>query len=85
MKIDYFFAELKRRNVYKVAVAYVVVAWLPHPGGLHFPAGFRRAFLGDEGLGGRHPFRISGRGLGNMGSHPEGVLLKSALATNIAK
>jgi hypothetical protein len=28
MKIDNFFAELKRRNVYKVAVAYVVVAWL---------------------------------------------------------
>ena len=24
-----FFAELKRRNVYKVAVAYAVVAWLP--------------------------------------------------------
>jgi hypothetical protein len=23
-----FFAELKRRNVYKVAVAYLVVAWL---------------------------------------------------------
>ncbi len=23
-----FFAELKRRNVYKVAVAYVIVAWL---------------------------------------------------------
>lgn len=23
-----FFAELKRRNVYKVAVGYVVVAWL---------------------------------------------------------
>ena len=23
-----FFAELKRRNVYKVAVAYVVIAWL---------------------------------------------------------
>ncbi len=23
-----FLAELKRRNVYKVAVAYVVVAWL---------------------------------------------------------
>ncbi len=23
-----FFAELKRRNVYKVAVAYVVVGWL---------------------------------------------------------
>ncbi|MEY2576274.1 MAG: hypothetical protein QOF80_1761, partial [Verrucomicrobiota bacterium] len=23
-----FFAELKRRNVYKVAVAYAVIAWL---------------------------------------------------------
>ena len=28
MKIDNFFAELKRRNVYKVAVAYLVVGWL---------------------------------------------------------
>jgi TolB-like protein/Tfp pilus assembly protein PilF len=28
VKIDKFFAELKRRNVYKVAVAYVVVGWL---------------------------------------------------------
>src|SRR6266478_2548443 len=28
MKIDNFFSELKRRNVYKVAVAYSVVAWL---------------------------------------------------------
>src|SRR5213593_1406545 len=28
MKIDAFFAELRRRNVYKVAVAYAVVAWL---------------------------------------------------------
>jgi len=28
MKNNRFFAELKRRNVYKVAVAYVVVAWL---------------------------------------------------------
>jgi TolB-like protein len=28
VKIDDFFAELKRRNVYKVAVAYAVVAWL---------------------------------------------------------
>ena len=28
MKIDNFFAELKRRNVYKVAAAYAVVAWL---------------------------------------------------------
>ena len=28
MKIDNFFSELKRRNVYKVAVAYAVVAWV---------------------------------------------------------
>src|SRR6267378_2960329 len=28
MKIDNFFAELKRRNVYKVAIAYAIVAWL---------------------------------------------------------
>jgi TolB-like protein len=28
MKFDAFFAELKRRNVYKVAVAYAVVGWL---------------------------------------------------------
>ena len=28
MNSGYFFAELKRRNVYKVAVAYAVVGWL---------------------------------------------------------
>ena len=28
MKIDNFFAELKRRNVYKIAAAYAVVGWL---------------------------------------------------------
>jgi hypothetical protein len=28
MKINDFFAELKWRNVYKVAIAYAVVAWL---------------------------------------------------------
>src|SRR5437588_8046613 len=28
VKFQFFFAELKRRNVYKVAVAYAVVAWL---------------------------------------------------------
>src|SRR5437667_3836672 len=27
MKIDNFFAELKRRNVYKVAIAYIVGGW----------------------------------------------------------
>jgi hypothetical protein len=28
VRIDNFFAELKRRNVYKVAVAYAIVGWL---------------------------------------------------------
>ena len=28
MNVRNFFAELKRRNVYKVAIAYAVVAWL---------------------------------------------------------
>jgi ketosteroid isomerase-like protein len=28
MKVDYFFSELTRRNVYKVALTYAVVAWL---------------------------------------------------------
>jgi len=28
MNLQNFFAELKRRNVYKVAIAYAVVAWL---------------------------------------------------------
>ena len=28
MNLGHFFAELRRRNVYKVAVAYAVVAWL---------------------------------------------------------
>jgi hypothetical protein len=28
MKINDFFAELERRNVYKVAIGYAVVAWM---------------------------------------------------------
>src|SRR5712692_69834 len=28
MKIENFFGELKRRNVYKIAVAYAIVGWL---------------------------------------------------------
>jgi len=27
VKINHFFAELKRRNVYKVAIAYIVGGW----------------------------------------------------------
>jgi serine/threonine-protein kinase len=39
VKIDNFFAELKRRNVYKVAVAYAVVAWLTiQAASIFFPA-----------------------------------------------
>jgi hypothetical protein len=29
MALRSFFSELKRRNVYKVAVAYAIVGWLP--------------------------------------------------------
>jgi hypothetical protein len=28
MKLENFFAELKRRNVYKIAIAYATVEWL---------------------------------------------------------
>jgi hypothetical protein len=28
LNAQHFFAELKRRNVYKVAIAYAIVAWL---------------------------------------------------------
>ena len=46
-----FFAELKRRNVYKVAVAYAVVAWLLDSGRV---AGSFRSFdvadLGDAAV-----------------------------------
>jgi len=28
MNLSNFFAELKRRNIYKVAVAYAIVGWL---------------------------------------------------------
>ena len=43
------FAELKRRNVYKVAVAYVVMAWLLFRR-RHFVPDVRSAGMGDEGL-----------------------------------
>ena len=39
MNFGNFFAELKRRNVYKVAVAYAVVAWLTiQAASIFFPA-----------------------------------------------
>ena len=60
MKIDNFFAELKRRNVYKVAVAYAVVRVAAHSGGVDFVADVRSAAVGDEGVGRRHHLRFSG-------------------------
>jgi hypothetical protein len=47
MRIDNFFAELKRRNVYKVTVAYVVVAWLVHSSGINFSSRVQCAAMGD--------------------------------------
>jgi hypothetical protein len=38
MKIDDFFAELKRRNVHKVAVAYIVAGWADLRGQPRFEA-----------------------------------------------
>ena len=43
-----FFAELKRRNVYKVAVAYAVVGWLLIQAASIVSADVRSAGLGDE-------------------------------------
>src|SRR6266446_1394364 len=37
MNLRNFFAELKRRNVYKVAIAYAVVAWLLMQIAIGFP------------------------------------------------
>jgi hypothetical protein len=60
-----FFAELKRRNVYKVAIAYAVVAWLlmqiatqvfPF---LEIPNWAIRLELGRRALGSTHGFAHS--------------------------
>ena len=45
-----FFAELKRRNVYKVAVAYAVIAWLLIQAGSILVSHLRRAGLDNEGV-----------------------------------
>jgi len=34
VKIENFFAEIKRRNVYKVAVAYALVGWRANGAGI---------------------------------------------------
>ena len=41
-----FFGELKRRNVYKVAVAYIVAGWALAQGLAQVLAGFRCSELG---------------------------------------
>ena len=46
MKIDNFFAELKRRNVYKVAVAYLVAGWALAQGRRAGSAGLQYSELG---------------------------------------
>ena len=45
-----FFAELKRRNVYKVAIAYAVVSWLLIQGVVDFLSGLRSAAMDDQGI-----------------------------------
>ena len=45
-----FFAELKRRNVYKVAAAYAVIAWLLIQAAFDFVSDIRGAGVADEGL-----------------------------------
>jgi hypothetical protein len=57
MNLHNFFAELKRRNVYKVAVAYAVVGWLVMQiaatvvPALHLPGGITTAVVGLTLLG----------------------------------
>ena len=51
MNLIAFFAELKRRHVDKVALAYAVVAWLLIEKRLRFSADARRACVVDGGIG----------------------------------
>jgi hypothetical protein len=53
VNLNNFFAELKRRNVYKVAVAYAVVAWLLPQGASIYSEGRASAcptFAGAESI-----------------------------------
>ena len=57
MKSGNFFAELKRRKVFKVGAAYLVVAWLAvQAASIGFP-GLRRAAVGAAHL---YPDRVAG-------------------------
>jgi hypothetical protein len=71
-----FFAELKRRNVYKVAIAYTVTAWLLiQAASILFPT-FEAPGLGDEGVCDNHSCGISDcpcSGVGLFELTPEGI------------
>jgi hypothetical protein len=54
-----FFAELKRRNVYKVAVAYAVIGWLLVQIATPGLSVFRDSELGNSSRGSVHCHRIS--------------------------
>ena len=61
MHLTNFLAELRRRDVYKVAVAYAVVAWLLIQAGSILVSNLRSADLGDEGVCYCGHLGISGR------------------------
>jgi hypothetical protein len=48
MDLTKFFGELKRRNVYKVAVAYIVAGWALSQGVAQVFSGVRHSELGDS-------------------------------------
>ncbi len=62
-----FFAELKRRNVYKVAVAYAVVGWLLDPSRDTGFSVFRNSELGRPIHCARNRHRISDRARHRVG------------------
>ena len=67
MKSGNFFAELKRRKVFKVGAAYLIVAWLAVQAAPSVP-GFRRAAVGAAHL---YPDRVPG--FSNRGRDGVGV------------
>ena len=79
-----FFAELKRRNVYKVAVAYMVVAWLLMQAASNSVADVRSAGLGDESVSAGHILGFPAALIFSWAFEitPEGIKLESEIAPN---
>ncbi len=80
-----FFAELKRRNVYKVAIAYAVVSWLHIQGVVDFLSGLRSAAMDDQGIYCCHYPLLSDRALVLSWAFEitaEGIKLESEIAPN---